>query len=129
MTYILLGRRTNIAQHDGVTINTGFNDGNWTNWFKTQDLGINVQQAEIYKAVVLNVPLGGQAVIQIGTTPVSYVNPFNGSEYDPFQPPLILRGQELYFLWDVAAGPGIAKPAVTVWLRYDPAVPGNQARG
>ena len=115
-TYVNLGSRPpNTAAPD----TTGLNTGNWTNALTSDILGINVPQAELYKAVVTSAPAGASASIMIGTRLVSFTAPGlgGGSEYDPSQPPLLLPGQDLYFLWTAAASG--TPPVVTVWLRYD----------
>ena len=77
--------------------------------------------------VVTSVPIGAQALIQIGTRPYSFTQPFSGSEWDPEQPMLLNPGQDVYFLWNVAAS-GVP-PIVTMYFRYDPALPGNSPIG
>lgn len=119
-SYIGLNSRQTTATAD----DTGLNPGNWTNDFGT-DLMPSIAQYEIYHAVVTGAPAGATATITIGTRQISFTAPGfgGGSEWDPAQPPIVMEGQEVYFLWNVAATG--TPPVVTLWLRYDPAVPNN----
>jgi len=104
--------------------NTGFNSGNWTNAFTADKINIKIGNFECYHMVVSQVPAGAAAVIRIGTRPYSFTQPFGGSEWDPQQPMLLQPGQDVYFLWDVAVTV-LPAPLVTMYFRYDPALPGN----
>jgi hypothetical protein len=104
---------------------TGKNTGNLTNAFTTEDLPNGVAWFEVYHAVVTNVPPGGSATIMIGSKLWGYTNPLGGSEWDPSQPMLLQTSQEVYFLWNISATNPASKPVVTLWLRYDPSLPGN----
>jgi hypothetical protein len=114
-TYVGLGNRSLTAAAD----TSGFNPGNWTNAFTADVLAVQVPQFEIYHGVVSNAPAGASAIIQVGVRQVSFTAPGlgGGSEWDPSQPPILLPGQDLYFLWDTAASG--TPPVVTLWLRYD----------
>jgi len=106
--------------------NTGFNPGNFTNAFTSDKINIRIANFECYHMVVTNAPFGGAATVQIGTRPYSFTQPFGGSEWDPQQPMLLNPGQDVYFLWNVAvAGFTGPPPLVTMYFRYDPALPGN----
>lgn len=47
------------------------------------------------------------------------------NEWDPSSQLLMLTDWELFFYWDIAT-PGTDLPVVTVWPRYDPALPENE---
>lgn len=103
---------------------TGQNTGNLTNHFTTAVLTARVATFEVYHAVVTSVPDGASGQVNIGTRAYSFTFPFGGAEWDPAQPMLLQAGQEVYFLWSVSAATTPA-PVVTLYLRYDPALPGN----
>lgn len=105
-SYISLGSRQVAAALD----ETGFNPGNLTSEFNVALLP-SVAQYEIFRAVVTGVPAGASAVIQIGARQISFTAPGlgGGSEWDPSQPPIVLAGQEIYFLWNTP--PAAATPA------------------
>lgn len=119
MAYIGLGPRYLIASAD----TTGFNAGNYTNAFSPAILASNVPYFEIHHMIVQQVPIGASAQIIINGRSWGFTLPNGGSEWDPAQPLLLTPGDELDFLWSIAAT-GTA-PLVTVWLRYDPAIPAN----
>lgn len=118
--YATLASRRIVAAPD----QTGFNDGNWTNAFTVADLP-QVAQYEVYRGIVTSAPAGASAIIQVGMQPVSFTAPGTGggSEWDPNQAPIMLKGQEMYFLWNAAAAG--TPPAVTLWFRYDTQLPAN----
>lgn len=118
--YNTLGSRQITAAAD----QTGLNAGNWTNAFTSADLP-STSVYEIYHAVVTGAPAGATAVVNIDARPFSFTAPGfgGGSEWDPQQPPIITAGQEIYFLWSAAAAG--TPPVVTIWLRYDTALPAN----
>lgn len=105
---------------------TGRNTGNLTSVFDTATLNVRVAWYECFHIVVTSVPAGAQAMIFIGAKQWGFTFPFNGSEWDPSQPMLLQDGQEVYFFWSVAAAT-VPLPVVTMWLRYDPSLPGNPA--
>ena len=111
-----------------VADQTGQNGGNLTNHFTTAVLNMRVAVAEVYHAVVTNVPSGAAGQVNIGTRPYSFTMPFGGSEWDPAQPMILQTGQEVYFLWSVASSVTPA-PVVTLYMRYDPVLPGNSYPG
>lgn len=113
MAYIGLGSRMVAATKD----QTGQNEGNWTTSFAADVLSIGVPWAEVYRAVVEDVPPAATAVVSIGNRHCSFTAPLAAAEWDPTQPPLISPGQDLFFFWSaVAAGD---PPVTTIWLRYD----------
>lgn len=120
-TYIGLGSRMVAATAD----QTGNNPGNWTNAFSAAVLGVHVAQYEIYRGVAEHAPPGAVAIVKAGARTMSFTAPgFGaGSEWDPTQPPILVPGQDVYFYWNAAAAG--TPPVVTLWLRYDPSVPGN----
>lgn len=122
MSYIGLGSRGPVIS---ALDTTGFNRGNYTTALTPAVFNINVATFEIYHMVVTNVPIGTSAQIMINLKPWGFVNPLQGSEWNPPQPMLLNPADELDFLWSsVASGQA---PQVTVWLRFDPAVqPGGQ---
>lgn len=102
---------------------TGQNPGNLTTAFTTAVLAVRVAWYEVYHMVVTGVSGLASAQVMIGTRPWGFTQPFNGSEWDPSQPMLMQDGQEIYFLWNLAAT--ATPPVTTLWLRYDPSLPGN----
>lgn len=123
MSYFPLPQVTVIAAAD----QTGKNTGNLTNAFSGTILP-RVAWYEVYHAVVTLVPAGAQATITIGNKLWGFTNPLGGSEWDPSQPMLVQDGQEIYFLWTQSATAPPSLPVVTLWLRYDPALPGNPSQ-
>lgn len=119
MSYFPLPQVTGTAALDA----TGMNTGNLTNAFSGTQLP-RVAWYEVYHAVVENIPPGATANINIGSKRWGFTYPLGGSEWDPSQPMLVQVGQEIYFMWNVANGT-TPLPLVTLWLRYDPALPGN----
>lgn len=107
---------------------TGKNTGNLTAAFTSQQLP-SVNVFEIYHMVVTGGPPLATATITIAGRQWSYVqlDVNGGNEWDPSEPALMVRDQELYFLWAIAAG-GTA-PMVTVWPRYDTQLPENASAG
>jgi hypothetical protein len=120
MGYLALGPRTARSAKD----TTGFNLGNLTTAFTTNIIAINVANFELYHAIITNVSPGAQATVQIGAAVYSSTSPQGGSEYDPAQPILLWPSQEIYFLWNLAAGT-TPVPTITCYFRYDPSLPGN----
>jgi hypothetical protein len=106
---------------------TGKNAGNLTNAFTTAIMPNGVAWFECYHMVVTNVPPGAQAQILIGSKLWGFNYPLFGAEWDPCQPMLLQNGQEVYHLW-TAADTVTPAPIVTMWLRYDPSLPGNPAQ-
>lgn len=121
MSYLPLTQVTTTATAD----QTGKNTGNLTNAFTTSEMP-RCAWFEVYHMVVTNVPAGAQAQISIGNKLWGFTYPLGGSEWDPQQPMLLQNGQEVYFLWSVA-DTVTPPPIVTMWLRYDPSLPGNPA--
>lgn len=122
MGYLPLPQATVTAAPDS----TGRNTGNLTSQFDQVVLNSHVAWYECYHMVVTSVPAGAQATIWIGSKQWGFTFPFSGSEWDPSQPMLLQDGQEVFFFWSVAAAT-VPAPVVTMWLRYDPALPGNPA--
>jgi len=120
VSYFPLPQVTTTAALDA----TGQNTGNLTNAFSGTQLP-RVAWYEVYHAVVTNIPAGAQATIKIGAKLWGFTYPLGGSEWDPSQPMLVQNGQEIYFLWSQSATAPPSLPVVTLWLRYDPALPGN----
>jgi hypothetical protein len=121
MAYITLGPRMLVSAAD----TTGRNTGNYTAWFSTQALSINVPQFELYHALVTGVPTGANATIYVGTSQWSFTSPaFSGSEWDPSEPLLMRPGEELFFFWSTGTGGG---PTVTCWFRYDEGLSVNKS--
>lgn len=121
MPYINLGSTLpNVAVLD----QTGQNRGNLTNHLTASVINTFIANFECYHMVVTNVPGGAAAEILIGTRPYSFTFPFSGTEWDPQQPMLLNPGQDVYFLWSALASVKPA-PIVTMYLRYDPTLPGN----
>ncbi|HEY2089893.1 MAG TPA: hypothetical protein VGH54_28215 [Mycobacterium sp.] len=119
MSYLPLTQLVTTAAAD----ETGKNTGNLTNAFTTGSMP-RCAWFEVYHMVITGVPPGASASIWIGNKQWGFTNPLGGSEWDPSQPLLLQDGQEVYFLWSVASTV-TPLPMVTMWLRYDPALPGN----
>ncbi len=120
MSYLPLPTALTTAAAD----TTGRNAGNLTNAFTADKLPNGVAWYECYHMVVTGVPAGAQATIWIGAKQWGFTYPLAGSEWDPSQPMLLQLGQEVYFFWSSASSVTPA-PVVTMWLRYDPSLPGN----
>lgn len=120
MTYIGLGSRSLIASAD----TTGLNKGNYTSAFTPAVINSNVPYFEVHHMVVENVPIGNSAQIVINAKSYGFTQPFTGSEWDPAQPINLNPSDELDFLWNIATTV-TQIPQVTIWLRYDPAIPAN----
>lgn len=114
MSYIGLGSRVVTATRD----TTGLNGGNYTCAFPDNILNVSLAYFEVYHIIVENVPVGANARIVINNQSWGFTYPVQGSEWNPPQPMQLVHGDELDFLWSIAAS-GQA-PKVTVWLRYDP---------
>jgi hypothetical protein len=123
LSYLPLPTPTTTAALD----QTGKNTGNLTNAFTASQLPSGVAWYECFHMVVTEVPPGGQATIMIGSKLWGFTFPLGGSEWDPSQPMLLQLGQEVYFLWNTPAADPASLPVVTMWLRYDPTLPGNPA--
>lgn len=119
MPYLPLTQATTTAAAD----QTGKNTGNLTNQFDTTVLP-RVAWYECYHIAIIDVPSGASAAIYIGNKLWDFTYPIGGSAWDPSQPMLLQSGQEIYFLWTAAAAV-TPQPVVTMWLRYDPTLPGN----
>jgi hypothetical protein len=120
VSYLPLPESVTVAAAD----QTGKNAGNLTNAFTVDKLPRGPSWFEAYHGVVTTVPAGAQAQIMIGSKLYGFTFPFGGSEWDPQQPMLLSAGQEVYFLWNTPAS-GLVLPVLTLWFRYDPALPGN----
>jgi hypothetical protein len=112
------------VQVNAAADNTGKNTGNWTNAFTSQQLP-SVNIFEIYHMVVTGGPPFASANIVIAGRQWSYVqlDINGGNEWDPSEPALMIRDQELYFFWQVAAV--APAPMVTIWPRFDTQLPEN----
>lgn len=125
MTLATLGSRQLPSAADA----TGLNTGNWTTAFTSDQLGVTVPEFEVYHAVVQGILPGATAVVTIGIRPFSYTSiGAAGAEWDPFQPPVLRPGDDLYFLWTTPVASG-NPPTVTIWLRYDTAVLAAATKG
>ncbi|TNC19060.1 hypothetical protein [Amycolatopsis alkalitolerans] len=113
VSYAGLGSRWADAEPDS----TGDNTGNWTTVLSAADLGVQVPWYEIYRGVAERVAPGTALRVRIGSHPVSAVQLGEVGEWDPAQPPLIQKGQDVEFLWDAPATG--TPPRITIWLRYD----------
>lgn len=113
MSYRGLGSRRAVSEAD----QSGLNAGNWTTHFLSSDIAVKVAWFEVYRAVAENVPAGVPLRVTIGDRAVSFTVIGVGGEWDPTQPPLLQPGQDLYFLWGVAATG--TPPEVTIWLRHE----------
>jgi hypothetical protein len=122
MTYLPLTQVTTTAAAD----QTGKNTGNLTNAFTSAEMPNGCAWFECFHMVVTNVPPGASAEIMIGSKLWGFTYPLGGSEWDPEQPMLLQAGQEVYFLWSVVSST-TPQPTITMWLRYDPTLPGNPA--
>ena len=125
MSYFPLGWRKLTAAAD----QTGLNPGNFTNAFTPQALNATVGIFEVYHAVVA-APTPSQqlipapCIIYVNQQPYSFTFPVGGSEWDPSEPMLCRNGDEIDFCWQLSTTSTPA-PVVTLYLRYDPALPGN----
>jgi hypothetical protein len=114
VSYVGLGSVVLTASLD----TTGFNQGNYTCSFTEAVMSFTMPHVELYHAVVLNVPVGAQATVNINNKSWGFTYPLFGSEWNPPQPMSLTHGDQVDFLWNIVAS-GQA-PIVTVWLRYDP---------
>lgn len=129
MTSIPLGWRKLTAVKD----TTGLNPSNFTNAFTPLVLNFTVAVCEVYHAVVsASVPttqlIPAPCIIYLNSNPYSFTFPVGGSEWDPSEAMLLRPGDEIDFCWNLAST-NTPAPVVTLYLRYDPAVPGNQHGG
>jgi hypothetical protein len=106
---------------------SGINIGLWTNPFVTGQLP-NVNVYEIYHMVVLGGPPLANASIVVGGKAWSFVELSinGGNEWDPAEPLYMRQDFELYFYWTTAVAPA---PTVTIWPRFDDALPENKFVG
>ncbi|MHB1595386.1 MAG: hypothetical protein ACYCO9_16385 [Streptosporangiaceae bacterium] len=100
------------------------NAGNWTTSIAVDDVS-RVGITEIYHAVVEGNLPGAYAVVKINERTFSFTQPVSGAEWDPVNPPLLRRGETVYFLWNTPATETAYAPVVTTWWRFDPAIPAN----
>ncbi len=124
MTYVTLGGRKVAAAAD----TTGLNSGNLTAAFTPQLIGVNITYYEIYH-IVLATAVAGKTFtpapchIFIEGLPYTFTFPNGGTEWDPAQPMLMRNGQEIDFCFGLASSV-TPVPVVTIYMRYDPALPG-----
>lgn len=121
MTYAPLGSLRTVSKPD----TTDLNPGNWTTVISVDEI-TSVAVSEIYHAAVEDNLPGAFAIITIGIRTFSFTQPQNGADWDPTNPPLLLPGQEIYFLWSTPSNTG-SPPVVTTWWRYDPTLPANRS--
>jgi hypothetical protein len=121
MPYIGLGSRRVVAATDL----TGLNPGNLTSAFTPAVIDINVPFFELYKIMVVNVPIGFAASVVIDNKLFSYTMPVSGSEWDPAQPMLLIPSNELDLLWTIPVA-NTTIPICTAWFRFDSSIPANQ---
>ena len=104
---------------------TGLNTGNLTSAFTSSYLPV-INTYEVYHMTVTSAPVLASASIllrnKVYSTVVADISGKN--EYDPNQPPILNAGDELYFLWNIAASSATI-PVVTIWPRYDTELPQN----
>lgn len=122
MTYIELGSRTK----NGAADRTGNNIGNWTVTFAPVDIATNVSYFEIYKVIVHGAP-GSSLNWYVDTKLWETTLAADDNAWDPAQPLLMIPGRYLYFYWSNPSSDG-QPPTVTIWMRYDPEIPGNRGR-
>jgi hypothetical protein len=104
---------------------TGRNTGNLTNSLTSGFINVTIAVFECYHIVVSAVPIGAAAVIMRNSRQYSYTAPFTGSEWDPSQPMGLFAGDQIDFLWNVAAAT-TPRPVVTAYFRYDASLPQNK---
>ena len=125
MSYVPLGFRVLPASAD----QTGLNAGNLTNSFSPQVLAVTQQIIEVFHVVIAPAVAGttfapAPCTIYLDQHPYTFTYPAGGTEWDPVQPMEVRFGSQVDFCWGLAAS-ATPVPVVTVWLRYDPLLPGN----
>lgn len=125
MSYIPLGFRTLPASAD----TTGLNPGNLTNSFSPQVLATTQQIIEVFHVVIATATPGqtfapSPCTVYLNQHPYTFTYPAGGTEWDPQQPLEVRFGSQVDFCWGLASS-ATPVPVVTVWLRYDPLLPGN----
>lgn len=126
MPYVPLGWRKLAAAAD----TTGLNAGNLSAAFTPAVLNVTRSFYEIYHIVIATVTPGQTFTpapihVFLDAQPYTFTFPAGGTEWDPAEPMLVRQGQEIDFLFGLASSV-TPVPVVTLYLRYDPALPGNQ---
>jgi hypothetical protein len=117
VSYITLGSRQVAAAADS----TGLNPGNYTAFFATQIVNVNIPYFELYSASVTGVPSALFTItVYVNNAVRSTAQLFGNSEWDPSQPILLVPGDQVTFAFSLAATG--TPPEATIWLRYDPAI-------
>lgn len=116
MSYIGLGSRGPL---NAALDTTQLNKGNLTNYFDAAALTAKVPYYEIYSMSVTGLTIVGNLIVYVSGKIRTTAKLFGNSEWDPQQPILMTPQDEIVFAWDFSSG---STPAVTLWLRYDPAL-------
>ena len=122
-------RPLNPVQVNSAPDQTGRNGGNLTTHFASQQMP-NVNVFEIYHATVTGGPPLATATILIAsrTWSVVQLGITGQNEWDPQQPALMAKDQEIYFQWAIPVA-STQPPVVTLWPRYDASLPENAGAG
>lgn len=108
---------------------TGRNPGNWTALFPQSLYRINVAQFELSHVSITGGTAGAFVQLLVGTytyggTPI---NSQQGIlEYDPTNPPIIIPGQDIAFLFGNSPTGSTPAPVVTTFFRFDLDIPANR---
>lgn len=120
-TYLTLGPKTAKGAED----TTGLNEGNWTVTFGPQELGQRVPFFEVYKIVIAGAA-GSSAIVRIDGNNWDYVQRADANSWEAGSPMPLTPGQTVYWFWSDPVTDD-TPPQVTMWLRYDLAIPANTA--
>lgn len=120
--YAPIGSRNKTAAAD----TTQQNPGNYTASFSSADWAGNWPVFECARIVIINVPILTQFSVNLNNRPWDTANGgFNSlTTWDAQNPLLLNPGDQVDFLFALATSVTPA-PAVTMWLRYDAALPVN----
>lgn len=103
---------------------TGQNAGNLTTVIDPSVITARVGHFNVWHMVLENLTLGAQARIVLNAYTFGGFGPATGSNREWWGNILMRPGDVLYFFWTLASS--AAKPKLTVYLAYDPLLPGNQ---
>lgn len=104
------------------------NPGNWTVVADPQTLNCKVAQAEVHQITIKGGPIG--SAMSLYRNQQAWNNIVQGwdNNYDPVNPLYIRPGDSLFLFWNAPAAVWPRVPTVTIWLRYDLDLPGNQGQ-
>ncbi len=108
---------------------SGRNAGNWSAIFSQSLYRINVPLFELSHASITNASAGAFVELLVGTDVYggTAINSQQGIiEYDPTNPPIIVPGQDISFLFGNSPTGTVPAPTVTAFFRFDLDIPANR---